>query len=327
MTADVVALMLMATISGTGRESLPPAGPCTPPLARGNGMSGQITYTHPERRRKREQLKEIVFRLGPDATPPMIREEAYRVGFGNVNGLMLVHVRNELWPDRKREQAGRPVGIHDSVIVAKLPDDSIFSCQSCGSSLTVIRSVSRMADGSIKRKHICKDCGGSYLTQRKDNVFFSPKAGRRYQAEAATEKTCTGCKRLLPIESFGRKASFGPDSVFRRPKCYECCNKQRRHNYGTRSIQQMYGITQEQYASMLASQGGICLICGNPEVGKRAEREYPLAIDHDHTTGKVRGLLCQKCNLGIGNFNDDVTRLEAAVAYLRRHQAGRDERG
>lgn len=72
-----------------------------------------------------------------------------------------------------------------------------------------------------------------------------------------------------------------------------------------------YNLTVEQYEQMFANQGGGCSICG-----QRQERR--LAIDHDHETGKVRGLLCHTCNVGLGNFHDLPTLLRRAIAYLER---------
>lgn len=74
-----------------------------------------------------------------------------------------------------------------------------------------------------------------------------------------------------------------------------------------------FGLTPERYAEMRAEQGYGCAICGRPEGGPTA-----LAIDHDHETGQVRGLLCTQCNIGLGQFADDVDRLRAAAAYLER---------
>lgn len=71
---------------------------------------------------------------------------------------------------------------------------------------------------------------------------------------------------------------------------------------------QKYGITQEDYDRMLAKQNGVCAICGG--VGKRAN----LDIDHDHDTGYVRGLLCNKCNMGLGFLQDN---LDEAISYLQ----------
>lgn len=71
-----------------------------------------------------------------------------------------------------------------------------------------------------------------------------------------------------------------------------------------------YGISEGEYRSLLAAQEGGCAICGARPAGKR------LHIDHCHTTGTVRGLLCSNCNLGIGNFRDSPGLLMAAIHYL-----------
>lgn len=78
-----------------------------------------------------------------------------------------------------------------------------------------------------------------------------------------------------------------------------------------------FGITPEQYTQMLEAQGGVCAICCQPERGRAKNgRIKKLAVDHDHETGAVRGLLCANCNKGIGNLGDDPERLMAAAAYL-----------
>jgi hypothetical protein len=63
---------------------------------------------------------------------------------------------------------------------------------------------------------------------------------------------------------------------------------------------------------MFDLQGGCCEICGKP----RTDYKRSLHVDHDHSNGNLRGLLCVKCNSGIGYFNDDITLLEKAKAYL-----------
>ena len=72
-----------------------------------------------------------------------------------------------------------------------------------------------------------------------------------------------------------------------------------------------YGLTVEQYDSMLEGQNFACAICG---------QVTDLVIDHDHATGAVRGLLCNDCNKGIGMFRDNTDRMAAAVAYLKANQ-------
>lgn len=81
------------------------------------------------------------------------------------------------------------------------------------------------------------------------------------------------------------------------------------------------GLTLQQYESMLEAQGGFCAICGQVESDETGSgRSKRLAIDHDHTTGEVRGLLCSNCNKGLGNFQDDLGILESAYVYLGMHK-------
>ena len=76
-----------------------------------------------------------------------------------------------------------------------------------------------------------------------------------------------------------------------------------------------HGITVEQYDDMLEAQGGVCAICHRPSVtGKR------LHVDHDHKTGRNRGLLCHHCNTALGNFRDDHAVVEAALTYLKEYR-------
>lgn len=73
-----------------------------------------------------------------------------------------------------------------------------------------------------------------------------------------------------------------------------------------------YGLTVEAYQQMVEQQGGVCKICGRPP----SDRWKRLHVDHDHSTGKVRGLLCHKCNTAMGNFNDDTDVMRLAIRYL-----------
>jgi hypothetical protein len=81
----------------------------------------------------------------------------------------------------------------------------------------------------------------------------------------------------------------------------------------------LYRLTPETYARLLEQQGGACAICLHPEryIDKRTGEPRRLAVDHDHATGGVRGLLCGRCNRGIGQFGDDPDALARATDYLR----------
>lgn len=77
-----------------------------------------------------------------------------------------------------------------------------------------------------------------------------------------------------------------------------------------------FGITLAEYSKMIADQDNKCAICGQPETHKRNGRIKALAVDHCHTTGKIRGLLCSDCNTGIGKMKDDPQVLRKAAEYL-----------
>ena len=74
------------------------------------------------------------------------------------------------------------------------------------------------------------------------------------------------------------------------------------------NLKRRYGMEVEEYVSMCNEQQGACAIC----------REFTprLCVDHNHETGKVRGLLCHRCNVALGHFNDDVQRIADAISYL-----------
>jgi hypothetical protein len=85
----------------------------------------------------------------------------------------------------------------------------------------------------------------------------------------------------------------------------------------TSHIKQKYGLSMGDYEKMLADQGGVCAICGvAPDDTSNLWNR--LVVDHDHETNRVRGLLCHRCNTGLGQFMDNINRLQQAVAYLGR---------
>ncbi len=92
-------------------------------------------------------------------------------------------------------------------------------------------------------------------------------------------------------------------------ECDNCMNRSFKNRIKTR-----YNLTVEEYDAMVEAQGGVCAICGGVETHPSRKR---LSIDHDHKTGKVRGILCYSCNTGLGKFRDSARRLEAAAEYVR----------
>jgi hypothetical protein len=88
---------------------------------------------------------------------------------------------------------------------------------------------------------------------------------------------------------------------------------------GCRSLQnasRLYGLRPEEYLSLLQAQDGKCAVCKTPAIDQIHKTFKRLVVDHVHNSGKVRGLLCAKCNFGIGQFNDSPALLAAAIQYL-----------
>jgi hypothetical protein len=91
---------------------------------------------------------------------------------------------------------------------------------------------------------------------------------------------------------------------------------------GTRAILKRHGLTIEQFEEMWERQGGKC---ANPRCTTTSskkllnDRESGLNVDHDHETGKIRGLLCGSCNRALGHAKDDLSRLRGLIEYLQTH--------
>ncbi|KKM79559.1 hypothetical protein LCGC14_1348760 [marine sediment metagenome] len=150
------------------------------------------------------------------------------------------------------------------------------------------------------------------------------------------DKTCFLCKEKKPLKSFGkRKAS--PDGL--QYQCRECISQYERNgnrpsrqpeyrakyfqekekgsesylkNTRRAHLKKMYGITPEIYEKMRSQQKGKCGMCG--KIPKKR-----LAVDHDHSTDKIRGLLCFKCNTFIGYIETSRDIVEEATIYLEKY--------
>lgn len=144
-------------------------------------------------------------------------------------------------------------------------------------------------------------------------------------------KTCARCQTSKPIEDFSVRKT-GPSAGLRHNICKGCKAAQARAWYQANKERALanrrrlqldadFGITPEEYAAMLEAQGGVCATCGRPETTEQAGTLVRLSVDHCHTTGKVRGLLCHACNRSIGLFGEDVALMERAIEYLERHLA------
>lgn len=126
---------------------------------------------------------------------------------------------------------------------------------------------------------------------------------------------CNRCSE--PLED----TNWHPSVRKRRWLICKSCANDRQNEYNSRNPDKVhkrnnekrYGITYEEYRLLLSNQNNVCAICSSSE---KSSYKKNLSIDHCHTTGKIRGLLCSECNIGLGKFKDDVNLLEKAKEYL-----------
>ena len=150
----------------------------------------------------------------------------------------------------------------------------------------------------------------------------------RYKYLPEGMKRCPMCKLILPVNRFG-EAPKSRCPYKKTGYCLECRSKRverfKQENpdyFRELAFKKSYGMTMEDYRLLYSSQAGVCAVCENPETSKdRTGKIRLLAVDHDHRTGVVRGLLCGSCNRAIGLFCDDRARLLRAVEYLARSQS------
>lgn len=124
-------------------------------------------------------------------------------------------------------------------------------------------------------------------------------------------KACTACHTTQPVENFWRH-SQRPDG--RHGQCQTCMRKRDRsrdrntpEQNRARQLKSRYGLTPTAWEAMAAGQGYRCALC---------RRQTKLVVDHDHETGKVRGLLCRACNTALGALGDSLPGLARALSYV-----------
>ena len=196
------------------------------------------------------------------------------------------------------------------------------TCSTCKQKKDISRFYKNISskDG---RDHICILCKQKYVERLKEkriNNEFVPNS----------HKKCNKCGEIHSIENFSKnnKTKDGLE--------YSCKNCKKEYHFANRSkrIQakrewdkrnpdkiraqglKKYGLTIPDYDEMFKKQNGKCLICGVDQ----SELKKSLFVDHCHNTNKIRGLLCNLCNRGIGSFRDNINLLEQAIKYLKRSQ-------
>ncbi len=221
-------------------------------------------------------------------------------------------------------------------------------CKVCGQFRPILHFKLDKRDG--RRYGPCRPC--SNVKQReyhKKNPEVQKRASARYyrkhlaqliEIDPNTLRTCTVCKNQLSLSAF-HKDTGCTDGY--KPQCKACrkigrvayrdnpkakearkrAYQRRRERIGAEGIKWLifkskYGISQEDYERMLSEQNGKCAICfsSDPKSGHGL-----LVVDHCHSNGHVRGLLCTPCNFALGSMGDSIEKLESAIVYLKERGA------
>lgn len=134
-------------------------------------------------------------------------------------------------------------------------------------------------------------------------------------------KICTKCKKKKPLIEFYKHKGYKDGLSSWCKKCFAKYHKTPRSRRGQRAnnLKKRFNMTLEQYDKIFKNQNGICKICGKPETKKYKGILMWLSIDHNHKTGKVRALLCDKCNRALGIVDDNINLLQKLIKYLRRN--------
>ena len=157
----------------------------------------------------------------------------------------------------------------------------------------VEQQIVNLVKSGMSLRKAARQLGMNYTTLRYKAVnlgLHKPKTKNTKNGKA----TCKNCGKLLPLSNFPQLLSNG------KYQCNHCIH--------------LDAQSLAQYEELVSKFGEQCQICG-VEVGHG--KDCKLAIDHCHQTGQIRGLLCNKCNRGIGFLQDDIALLQNAIQYLK----------
>ena len=188
------------------------------------------------------------------------------------------------------------------------------TCSKCGETkpLSAYYRNKRAKDG---RQSACKECRSAeqqaYYTRNGDRIRATVAAYRKANPErvAAIQKVW---REANPERVAAGKKAWAEANPERAAATKKAWNEANLKHVRDSMLQNVYGLSLPEDAEILEAQDNRCAICGG---APKAEGRR-LAVDHDHETGQVRGLLCTRCNPGLGFFMHDPERLRNAIAYL-----------
>lgn len=154
-----------------------------------------------------------------------------------------------------------------------------------------------------------------YYQLHKDEIKARAKKYYQDNKEKCQERSRAYCKKHSAEHYERRKARrlANIDAERAQDRAWYLAHKKEHRDYG---IEKRYGLKPGEFESRLASQGGACAICRTTDFTGRLKTPH---VDHDHGTGKVRGILCGRCNVALGMADDSIEKLLSMIEYLRKH--------
>lgn len=187
------------------------------------------------------------------------------------------------------------------------PPDRI--CKTCGKPFTV--------PITSKRKHCSKECRFANSGRK---PIYTPEEAKKRAAESSKRSISKNREYYRTWQA--KHYEEHRDKIRARHAAEYQRNKAARKAYrdGRKTetryywMQRKFGLSREAYDALLAATGGLCPICRKPFGFGRSDRP---SVDHCHTTGKIRGILCGRCNLAMGMFDDDPQKLARTIAWIK----------
>jgi hypothetical protein len=175
-------------------------------------------------------------------------------------------------------------------------------CNKCNNNLNIKYFDFRKDTG--KYRNTCKKCTKGYLTSRED-IIKEIK-----DLLLLNLKKCSKCNNIKDLKEFNNDKQTITGKTSYCKKCIK--NKYSPLELKNNSLKTKYKIDINEYNKLLIQQNNKCIIC--------SKEVKNLVVDHCHSTLKVRGLLCNNCNTGLGMFEDNINNLQKAIEYLNRNK-------
>ncbi len=175
--------------------------------------------------------------------------------------------------------------------------------------------------GTLKKKHngrwyrtVTLD-GREYQASQIAFFFHHGRWARGQVSQKNGDAADTSAENLIELRTTSEKHNMATkEGRLQYRRDYWTTNETFRRTF---NLKRYYGLSFEEYQTLHDLQKGLCAICEKPETSKQGEKTKWLSVDHCHDTGNIRGLLCSKCNSGLGYFDDRLDLIEKAVTYRR----------